>query len=228
MDQIHRHCEGRSPAAIQMALRMAPALRVAELLHGLPRRCVPRNDGLGCHCEGRRPAAIHTTGENCHSVPGRGPPCGLPRRYAPRNDGGGRDCRGASSGHDESSPSLRGPKSRGNPYGTGIATTFRESGPPHGWLRRCASRHDESCSFVKPTLRGDYEQVLTELRLVATIAQDFGVMDAGRVRVVFVLRRQRFVPLPVGLERSSRIPCCRERRPMSLRGRERSCALHRP
>jgi hypothetical protein len=39
-----RHREGRSPAAIQTALRMAPALRVAGLLRGLPRRCAPRND----------------------------------------------------------------------------------------------------------------------------------------------------------------------------------------
>jgi hypothetical protein len=36
-----------SPVAIQKALRPAQALPMAEPLHGLPRRCAPRNDGAG-------------------------------------------------------------------------------------------------------------------------------------------------------------------------------------
>ena len=42
-----RRCEGHRPVAIQMASRLALPLRRAESPYGLPRRCAPRNDGVG-------------------------------------------------------------------------------------------------------------------------------------------------------------------------------------
>jgi hypothetical protein len=45
--RLRRHCEGRSPVAIQTALRMAPAFRETEPPPGLPRRAARAMTKLG-------------------------------------------------------------------------------------------------------------------------------------------------------------------------------------
>ena len=77
----YRHCE-RSAAGIVIASEARQSMTAG--LPGLPRHCVPRNDGSGCHCE-RSAAGIVIASEARQSMTAGLP--GLPRHCVPRNDG---------------------------------------------------------------------------------------------------------------------------------------------